>query len=270
MTPVIGALIGGSAIAVPMVGAFFYEMKFGHPTSTSGLAIPFALIFGACGAAVGAFLGVVAREVVDRKGWAGPPDRRLVAIIMLLAIGIPTAAAVQSVRRRDAANAPRVVRTTPELERADGDSELVPRRSATFLWDSWPRPERPVQPLQWNGRPVTVTAAANRLGVQTDGRLVADIDIGPYPYANAIYGVTARLTGESGEWLALLLQLRWNSERDLLVILDPQGSIVHEEILERPSRTRRVPRVGLESAGSPGAPQEFVVDRGNPIRFRNK
>ena len=269
ITPITGALICGSAVAVPMVGTLVYDVKFGHPTSTSGLVIPFAFIFGACGAAVGAFLGLVAREVVDRKGWAGPPDRRLVAIIMLLAIGIPTAVGAQSVRRREAAHAPRVVRTTAELERGDGVSDLVPRQSATFLWDSWPRPDRPVQPLQWNGRLVTVTAA-DRLRVHTDGRLVAEIDIGRYPYANAIYGVTARLRGESAEWLALLLQLRWNSERDLFVILDPQGSIVHEEVLERNYRTRLPPRVGLETAGSPDAPQEFVVDRGDPIRFRSK
>ena len=46
MTSLSGALAGGLGVAVPILAATYYEMKFGRPSSTAGLAIPFAIIGG--------------------------------------------------------------------------------------------------------------------------------------------------------------------------------------------------------------------------------
>jgi hypothetical protein len=41
-----GALAGGLGVAVPMLAGMYYEMKFGRPSSTAGLALPVAVIGG--------------------------------------------------------------------------------------------------------------------------------------------------------------------------------------------------------------------------------
>lgn len=80
-----------------------------------------------------------------------------------------------------------------------------------------------------------------------------------------MYGVAARLSTTGQEWLALLVQLRATGGRELLFIFNPDGVLVHEELLER--GRGRVPRVGLGTAGPADGPQEIVLDRGVPIRY---
>jgi len=43
ITPLTGGLAGGLGVAAPILAATYYEMNFGRPSSTAGLAIPFAL-----------------------------------------------------------------------------------------------------------------------------------------------------------------------------------------------------------------------------------
>jgi hypothetical protein len=77
--------------------------------------------------------------------------------------------------------------------------------------------------------------------------------------------VTAALSADGREWLALLVQLRATGGRELLFIFNPEGELVHEELLER--RRGRAPRVGLGAAGQAGGPQEVILDRGLPVRY---
>ena len=265
ITPLTGALAAGLSVFVAILAAVFYEMKFGRPSSTSALAIPFSIIWGGLAAGVGAAVGAGVREIVARSRWAGPTDRRAAALLVMVVVTIPTLAGIQAVRRMEARNAPGVIRSTGEISRAEGISELTPVQSATFLWVRFPHPDYRRSELRWNRRRVDIRVVDDQLLLRADEVSVAAIDIRRFDYAVEIYGVTAALAEEGREWLALLVQLRATGRRDLLLILDPNGVLVHEELLERPRG--RVPRVGLGTAGPDSGLQEIVLDRGESIRY---
>ena len=264
ITPLTGALAGGLAVAVPILAATLYELKFGRPSSTAGLAIPFAIIWGSLAAGAGAAAGGAIRQMVARTRWAGPMDPRVATVLLMLVVTLPSVLAIHTVRRMEAENAPRVIGSTGEVSRAVGRPELAPVRSATFLWVSSPHPDHPREELHWNGRRVDVRVVDGRLLLSADEVPTTAIDISRFDYARETYGVTATLLPDGQEWLALLVQLRGTGRRDLLLIFDPEGVLVHEELLERRGR---VPRVGLGAAGPAGGPQEIVLDRGVPIRY---
>ena len=203
--------------------------------------------------------------MVARTRWAGPPDRRVAAVLVLFAVTITSISAINAVRHMEDENAPRVIRSTGEVARAQGVSELAPARSATFLWVGLPHPDHPTGQLRWNGRPVDVRVSGGQVIVSGDGIPGSSTDISSFDYAREVYGVTARLAGTDQEWLALLVQLRATGRRELLLIFNPQGVLVHEELLE--PKIGRVPRVGLGTAGPAGVGQEIVVDRGVPFRY---
>ena len=259
------ALAGGLGIAVPILAATYYEMKFGRPSSTSGIAIPFAFILGGLAAGLGAVVGKGIHGWVARTRWAGPADLRVVAILLTLVVTVPSVCAIREVRRMEAANTARVIRSSGDISRVEGNSQLAPTRSAAFLWVSSPHPDHPRGELRWNGRPVDVRIVDDRLLVAADGVPSTTIDISRFDYAREVYGVTAALSSDRLEWLALLVQLRATARRELLFIFNPQGTLVHEELLE--PRRGRVPRVGLGTAGSADATQEIVLDRGVPVRY---
>ena len=158
-----------------------------------------------------------------------------------------------------------MIHSTGQVLRVEGASELSPVRSATFLWVPYPHPDYPPGELRWNGRRVDVRVADDQLLVSAEGKPPTAIDISGLDYAREAYGVTATLSPAGQEWLALLVHLRATGRRELLLILNPEGVLVHEELLER--RRRGAPRVGLGTAGPAGGPQEILVDRGEPIRY---
>jgi hypothetical protein len=265
ITSVTGALAGGLGIAVPILAATFYEMKFGRPSSTSGLAIPFAIIWAGLVAAIGGAVGGGIRRRVARTRWAGPMDRRVAAILLVLVVTVPTVWAIHTVRRIEAQNSPRVIRSSGEVLRTLGSSDLAPVRPATFVWAGYPDPNHPREELRWNGRRVDVRVVDDRLIVSAGELPTSAIDISTFDYAREMYGITATLTADGQEWLALLVQLRATGHRELLFIFNPNGMLVHEELLE--PRGRRMPGGGLVAAGAAGSAQEIVLDRGVPIRY---
>ena len=265
ITSLTGALAGGLGVAVPALAATLYEMKFGRPSSTSGLAIPFAVISGVLAAGLGAAVGEGIHQMVARTRWAGPMERRGAAILLMLVVIAPSVLAIHTVRRIEAENAPRVIRSTGEVSGTEGRSELTPVRWATLLWVSSSHPDHPPAEPRWNGRRVDVRVVDDRLILSADELSITAIDISRFDYAREAYGVTGALSGDGEEWLALLVQLRATGRRELLLIFNPEGVLVHEELLER--HRGRAPRVGLGTAGPAGGQQEFVLDRGVPIRY---
>jgi hypothetical protein len=63
-------------------------------------------------------------------------------------------------------------------------------------------------------------------------------------------GATATLDGRD-EWPALLVRLRATGKREVLLIYDPAGKLMHEELLERRNHVAAM----LWSADSTGAKQ---------------
>lgn len=265
ITGTTGALIGGLGVASPILAGVIYEFKFGRPSSTSAVAIPIAVVVGLFGAAVGAAVGMLIRIAVDRSRWSGRRDRRVMTAVVLLSVLTPVIRSIASVRSREASNRPHVVRTSGGVFQSQGPSAFKPLRSGRLLWVSSGSVGSSVQELRWNDEPVSVEITAGTLVIHDRFAAPVTVDLSHYDYARAVYGVTVTPPAGEAEWLALLIHLRATGRRDYLVILDPQGGVVHEELLERlpgPS-----PSVGIGVAGSPDGPEEVVVNRGRPLRY---
>jgi len=175
---------------------------------------------------------------------------------------------VSAVLWLESRNRPQVIHSIGIIARAYGPSPLTPLREGALVWASQPAPSQPqplIQELHWNRETVQVGIANDQLVVRTGQVGAAAVDLSRYDYVREAYAVPARLTGGS-ESLALLLHLRSSSQRDLLLIFDPAGRLVHEELLERESG-RRAPRVGLGVAGGSADRQEILVHRGTLLRF---
>jgi hypothetical protein len=268
MTPVTMSVAFGLGAAAPALSGVFAEGMFGRPSSTSVIAIPFGVMFGIAGAALGWAVGYAARSEVRQSRFAGAVDRRVVALVWLASVAVPSAYSISQVLTHESANAPRVIVSTGLVQRHDGASDLTPVTPATRVWDGFVDDEPPLfHSVRWNGPTIKVTREIGGLVVQAGALTSTAIDLSQFDYAREAHAVTARITGTE-EWLAVLVRLRATGRRELFVVFDPRGKMVYEELLER--RTGLRDDHVLFSAGPESAHQEFVVDLGAPVRFGSR
>ena len=263
VTPLTGALLAGLAVAVPLIASGIAEMRFGRPSSTAGLIFPFAIIWGALAAAVGAAVGRAVADRVRSSRLAGPVDWRAVSVVLVIVLTTLTTLAVRSVFRIERLNTPRVIASTGRIVRSVGHAAGAGwTASGALLWKSTSSPD---QTIQWNGRRVVIGVTDDALQVHAGDQALPRVDLAGLSYVREVYGMTAPMANGTSEWLVLLARLRATSRRELLVIFDPQGALAHLELLERPPR--REPRTILWTEGSPAGPQQVGVNLGVPLRY---
>jgi hypothetical protein len=118
--------------------------------------------------------------------------------------------------------------------------------------------------LVWRGRRTWIAVDDDILVIDDSSGTVDRVALKGLDYVRAVHGAIAELEGGGEEWLAVLVRLRATGRRELLLIYDPQGNRVHQELL---ARTRSGPGPVLWSAGAPRERQEFVLDIGQPVRY---
>lgn len=265
ITPLTGALVGGLGVAAPIFAGTVAEIMFGRPSSTTVVAFPIAFVFGTGGALIGAAIGFAVRRFVMRSHWARQMDRRVVGMLLLLAVGIPSVLAVRSVLSYELLNAPGVIESTGLVVRHEAVSPLEPRSPAVLIWASHPEVAGQVQELHWNERAVRVTVNGGQLVMHAGDVTSAAVDLRGLDYVREIHAVTATLGGGTSESLALLARLRATGRRELLLIFDSRGTLRYRELLERRTNLLRSPVIW--SAGPESERQEFIVDLGAPLRY---
>lgn len=310
ITPLTGALIGVLCFGGPVISYELALNAFGRPLtfeSSWWWAQGFPVVIELCGGALaGAVFGFVVRSAVGFKRWAGPVDRRVVSVLLLLALGIPSWRVVSLVRRYEAFNNPRVIETTGQIIRSDGPTQLEPPSGAPLLWE-FPLGE-PSHDLRWNGRAVSArhpilrtrgnTSLVVRTGPETDllgferslgltlhappktawmaervtrpGTLpTITIDLDGFDSPTRVWGVAAGLKRGEPESLVLLVGmrngLRERDHRALLLILDPQGTMIYKELLRMESDDDTGAR--LWTVGAKPQSQDILVNVGTPLRY---
>jgi len=262
---VAGAALGAAAGALPTLATTVAILEFGRPSSTAILGVPMALLFGLVGATLGAALGLLARFLLVKTRWSGPPDGRLIVGALALIAGLSIANATALVREEAAASRPRIQVSTGDLAKIAGASVLRPNVAPIVLYDPFLSEGRKVSPMLWNGVPVAIDQADCRLTVRRGGGVVRSIDVCGFDYVREVIGLTARFAPGQGESLVLLARLRATGRRELLLVLGPSGVIVYQELLERTERLRDE-GVMWRSGGEDG-PCEVTLDLGAPLRL---
>ena len=247
------ALIAGVGVATPIIAGAVTEIAWGRPTSTSGLAFPAAIFLGLLGAALGAALGSMVETFVRNSPRAGRVDWRLAGVLLLVVAAVPSAFVVNSKLRQEALNTPRVILSSEEIVAIPGESSQQPIASPTLLWRMSEKTEA-VRTLRWNGQLVDVALSDRKLEVGAAGLRGDAVSLADFDYVREIYGVTATMTSDRAEFLALLLNLRSSGHRSLLLMFNSRGTLVHQELL-----LRRSGNPTLFAAGRPGY-QEISVN----------
>lgn len=271
ITPISLAIVFGLVGMVPILAETVTIIQFGRPGSGTAFAIVIALIAGPVCAFAGAVIGLVVWAIVRRTRWAGPADYRIVAIVALLSVGVSSGLAVLSVVLHERNNVPRVMTSTGVVQRSTGPTTHDPSTWGVLVWtsQSWSGDPRD---LRWNGQTLRVSSKSgslivSRLYATGEGAIeVGRVDLSKLDQVREVLGATATLDG-SDEWLALLVQLRATGKREVLLIYDPAGKLMYQELLERRKHVAGM----LWSAGSVGTKQEFVIDSGDEVvRFALK
>ena len=236
------ALMGGVGAAAPTLAGFVAETLFGRPNST---AVPrtsggFYLRNRGCDRQRDPRLG---RPVLVVRGtrWAGPVNCHVVALILAVLIAVPSAIAVEQVRQGEVFNEPRVIDSTGAITRVMGNSALELRTPSTRLSGFLLRAGDDAKELRWNSRRVHVQVSGDRLVLLAEGSTTASVDLKGFDYVREVAGVTARFRGASSEGLVLLFRLRATGRRELVLVYDAAGNLVHRELFHqyRLCETRR-------------------------------
>lgn len=266
-----GLLWGGATGATYVLAGVGGEIAFGRPSSTVGLGLVLGIpLLGGVLALVGAVVGFAVGLVVRRTRMSGPVDPRVVLTVLALGMAGATWTGLRDVFRHEARNSPRVILSDEKVERVPGVSSLTRAAETRHLYGTARRPSTAPPPagddsLVWRGGRVGASLMADALRVTVDGRLVDRVSLETFDYARSVEGLTARLEPDKDPWLVLLVHLRATGMRELLLLYDPQGELVHQELL---ARTRSGYGTRLWAAGEREGPQEIVVDVGRPVRYR--
>jgi hypothetical protein len=260
---VTGALIGVAAAATYVLAAVATEMAIGRPGPNQ---LAGAIVFGlpflcGLGALVGALLGSVGGIVVRRTTRARASERHVLAGTLVLVVLVAGFSGLLAARRSEAGQQPRVMRSTSAVARLGGFGMLTPDTPAIPVFDLLPTGDGRV--LSWGGAALGVKLDGETLMISRDSAVIGQVNLSGLDYVRQVYGVTS--TDEQGrEWLAMLVRLRATGRRELLLIYDPAGELVHEELL---ARTKSGPAPVLWNGGRSAGEQGFLLDVGEPLRY---
>jgi hypothetical protein len=261
-----GAVLGAVPIAFLVLVATIAESSLGRPSSTTSVGFVMAMVFGVVGAVIGATVGLIVGRLAKRVLPAGPANPALAFAVLIVVTIVPAGWAVYSVRQYEADNTPRVVQSTGAITRVEaGGGPPITMTPATLVYATLPEQAAHRQPLSWNGRPVGVSVEGSDLVLMAGGSQVSRVDLSRLDYVREVVGVTGALDQRGPAWLALLVRLRASGRRELLLVFDPRGKLVHEELLERKSRLHDAAVMWI--SGVPAGGQELAVDVGTPLRY---
>ena len=262
VTPLSAALVGVAVVTGYILGAVAFTLLFGRPTPdlATNLASVLALLL-ILASVSGAVAGLIVLGLVRLSSYAGPAEWHLVKRGLAVVFVAFAALGIQTAWMYESPSWVRVVQTSPAITRIEGPSSLIPRRPAVLVYELFGK--MPTQTLMWEGHPVTVSQARQIVTIRRGDDVIDVINMRRMDYLTEIVATTATLGG-AGEWLAVLVRIVSTAQRDLLLIYDPGGRLVHREVF---ARTTPDADTALWSAGADRTPQEFMVDVGSPVRF---
>lgn len=270
LLPAALALAAGTAAAAAGLAAVAADLFIGRPSSSSGVAaillLPIVLIAAVVGFAAGHGLGGWLR----RRGLAPQvpmgPYRVVLGLVLTAAAALGATFGARPVIRHERLMQPRVLAGADAVERhAAGADECAGATPAPVACD--PLNGVTAYHFVWNGREATLGCTRDGHLTVSDaaGGVTASADLSGYEYVREVRAAVARQR-DGRESLALLAGLRATGGRDMLVLVDADGRVMYEELLERSSRD-----VAAPLAVCPADDRDAIaVDTGTRLIYRPK
>jgi hypothetical protein len=231
----IGCLVGVSYY----LGIMITQLFVGRPLSTWIIGIFWLPFLTYKHTLVGLFLGCFAWclvKIFHRPQQVSMTARKtlwiLVVSLMLLSATFGGYKIVMLVKRF----APRVVYNSNEIVKL----EKTPFESVLISYPSqlWEMREKPAMPfIIWNRKEVTTYSVDESVIIRDKTQVLTKIRLGTEDdeiyYIPRLYGFSVQFKKDANEYLAMLIQVRAISNCSMLIILNPEGQIVYQEIFER-------------------------------------
>src|SRR5688500_6418818 len=266
MPQAVALLSGVTALAAGAAG-IAADAFIGRPSSTAGIGVvlmfPLVLFAAVVGFALGHVLGLWLRRAGMTPAVPMLPYRIVMACVLCLAIAGGATLGARPVLRHERLHQPRVIAGEGRVAREAGAPAGCVARPAAHVCAISSSVSSSA--ITWNGREVTIgctregriTASDSRVGV------AASVDLTDYEYVRAVHAAAVPQPG-GGEALALLASLRASRRRHLFVLIDADGRVSYQELLEGSLRNDRSPLAVC--AADDGA--SVGVDLGEPITYR--
>lgn len=266
------ALVFGAAALAAGIAGIAADTFIGRPSSTSGIGVVVIFPLVLLAAIIGFALGHVAGVWLRRRGLVPHvrmrPYRVILALVLVAVTAIGATLGARPVIRHERLHRPRVMAGADAFTRDTGAPDGCTPRPAILACSI--SQQMSSGSLPWNGREATI-------GCTREGRItvsdaasgqLASIDLSDFEYVRDVHAVATR-QAEGREGLALLATLRATGRRHVLIMLDADGRVLYQELLERPRQSR-----AAASARAPLSVCEIddasrvVVDLGTPVTYR--
>lgn len=243
--PLVASVAGALWVCSWYLGELGSDAVWGRVASTRGLDFLTAPIWIVVAAAIGFVAGLVLslaleeRALSDDRGRQGRNVLAVVAVGALVTLTVPFIAGTE----REFAAAPRVLLTTPPVERFPGPNEGAALGQHGIV--VWPRDGVPEQfPSQVALPGGSLSLSFKRGGVVVVGSArSAPVNVAALDYVTRIDAI-AGLGGGLDKWSAVAIAGRATGRRTLvLIVSEPDGNILHAELLERGGWRERSPLI---------------------------
>jgi hypothetical protein len=237
--PLIGAGLGCLVGVAYYLGIMFTQLFVGRPPSTWIIGIFWLPFLTYKHALVGLFLGCFAWclvKIFHRPQQVSKTVRKRLWFLVVSLMFVSATLGGYKIVAMAKGFAPRVAYTSNEivkLEKSPFESALIIHPSQ--LWEMSEKSSE--QYIAWNGREVTAYGIDDSLVITDKTQVLKRIKLGTdddeIRYIPRLYGFSVRFEKSVEEHLVLVVQVRAINDCSMLIILDPQGQLVYQEILRR-------------------------------------
>jgi len=236
--PLASAIVPACFVAAYMLGGLIGEEKLGRPSSTAAIGYLFvpvySFIVGVIGLGVGFLLRLFLRKSGERNLMSPSSFFLRLAVVVVAVSGIGVWLALDSVVAYEKANAAQIIRDSGYFAKVKLNRDNVPSVTKRSLsnW-TFQQPNQP--PFVWNTKQYTVRVTDSTLmtiGIESQAHTIKH-DFRGRTYLTEIEALPVKWSQKQPEYLAVLARLRATSFRSMLLIYDPNGSLLYEELLER-------------------------------------
>lgn len=267
LLPTAGALVLGAGTLAAGLGGIAADVMVGRPSAASGVGVmlmfPLVLFAAIVGFAAGYGGGAWLRRRGLNKSVPLGPYRIVLAFVLGVAAVIGATFGARPVLRHERLFAPRIVSGDGAMLREDGAPIACRQEKAVSVCrDGAGTPDA----ILSNFGEVSVRCSDDGRITMTrpSGEVVGSADLSRYEPLRNVHVTGARIA-DGGEAMAVLTGFARAPNRHLLIVFNPDGAVVYEEMIAGSTRGSAVPLVAC--AGDDGS--SFVVDLdGKPATYR--
>lgn len=266
MPQAVALLFGITALAAGAAG-IAADAFIGRPSSTAGVGIvlmfPLVLFAAVVGFALGHVIGLWLRKGGMTPAVPMLPYRIVMAFVLGVATVIGATLGARPVLRHERLHQPRVIAGEGSVAREAGVPGSCAPQPAAVVCDI--STSVSASAIAWNGREVTIGCTREGRITASDARagVTASVDLTDYEYVRTVRAAAVPQPG-GREALALLASLRATGRRHIFVLIDADGRVTYQELLEGSAREDRAPlAVCAAEEGS-----AVAVDLGEPLTYR--